>query len=78
MQKAQSVDDPEALAAINQNIATETAQIAVRVEQVLDADTPSGTNLIELESIATDTIRKLMGTGEISEEEVTSVTVGGE
>jgi hypothetical protein len=78
MQKAQSVDDPEALAAINQNIATETAQIAVRVEQVLDADTPSGTNLIELESIATDTIRKLMGTGGISEEEVTSVTVDGE
>jgi hypothetical protein len=78
MQKAQAADDPEALTAINQNIATETAQIAVRVEQVLDSNTPSGANLIELESIATDTIRKLMGTGGISEEEVTSVTVDGE
>jgi hypothetical protein len=78
MQKSQVSDDPEAIAAINQNIAAETAQIALTVESVLNTPTPSGLNLLELEATAADTIRKLMGVSGLTEDDVTGVTVDGE
>lgn len=80
MAKAKAVtdNDTEALASINQNIATETAQIALTVESVLNTPTPSGINLLELESTAADTIRKLMGVSGLTEDDVTDVTVDGE
>ena len=80
MAKAKAVtdNDTEALASINQNIAAETAQIALTVESVLNTPTPSGINLLELESTAADTIRKLMGLSGLTEDDVTGVTVDGE
>lgn len=80
MAKAKAVtdNDSEALAAIDQNIAAETAQIALTVESVLNTPTPSGINLLELESTAADTIRSLMGVSGLTEDDVTDVTVDGE
>jgi len=80
MQKAQALsdNDTETVSAINQNIAAETAQIALTVENVLNAPTESGINLLELESTAADTIRKLMSVSGITEDNVAGVTVDGE
>jgi len=80
MQKAQALsdNDTETVSALNQNIAAETAQIALTVENVLNAPTKSGINLLELESTAADTIRKLMSVSGITEDNVAGVTVDGE
>ncbi len=80
MAKAKAItdNDTEALASINQNIAAETAQIALTVENVLNVRTPSGINLLELESTAADTIRKLMRVSGITEDDVTKHSVDGE
>lgn len=80
MQKAQAIsdNDTEALAAIDQNIATETAQIAITVEDVLNTKTESGVNLLELEEIAADTIRKLMGVSGLTEDNVVKRSIEGE
>jgi hypothetical protein len=80
MAKAKAVtdNDTEALTAINQNIAAETAQIALTVESVLNTPTPSGINLLELESTAADTIRRLMGVSGLTEDDVAGVEVDGE
>jgi len=48
------------------------------VENVLNAPTESGINLLELESTAADTIRKLMSVSGITEDNVAGVTVDGE
>ena len=74
----QMMSDTEALTAINQNIAAETAQIALTVESVLNTPTPSGINLLELESTAADTIRRLMGVSGLTEDDVAGVEVDGE
>jgi len=80
MQKAQALsdNDTETVSALNQNIAAETAQIALTVENVLNTPTTSGINLLELESTAADTIRRLMGVSGMTEDDVAGVTVDGE
>ena len=80
MAKAKAItdSDTEALTAINQNIAAETAQIAMTVENVLNAPTESGINLLELESTAANTIRELMSVSGITEDDVLKRSIEGE
>ena len=73
--KAADNGDQEVLAAIDKNIAAEIARIAVTVESVLNTPTPSGLNLLDLETTAADTIRALMRATGVNEDDVVKRTI---